>query len=78
VRRGEPPARDLFETHFVADTAARLGRPPRPFQLSITVIPVQTAQGWRLAPEHLLITRSLLADRPAYQALVGPVLTELA
>ncbi len=34
-----------------------------PFRLRITVIPVQTEHAWQLAPDHILMTRHLIADR---------------
>ena len=36
---------------------------PRPFRLRLTVIPVQTEHAWQLAPDHILMTRNLIADR---------------
>ena len=35
----------------------------RPFRLRLTVIPVQTEHAWQLAPDHILMTRNLIADR---------------
>jgi hypothetical protein len=40
-----------------------LGRKPRPFDLRITVIGVQTKRAWVLAPNHILMTRHLIGDR---------------
>ena len=42
--------------------AGILGRRPPPFDLRITVIGVQTKHAWVLAPDHLLLTRHLIAD----------------
>jgi hypothetical protein len=39
-----------------------LGRQPRGFSLRITVLGVQTTHAWVLAPDHLLLTRHLIAD----------------
>ena len=47
---------------LVRDLPTMLGRRPRPFALRITVIGVQTKQAWVLAPDHLLLTRHLIAD----------------
>jgi hypothetical protein len=72
-----PGRPQLNEIKLIAAMAKHRRRPARPFQLSITVIPVQAKQGWRLAPDHLLITRSLLTDVPSYQAFLEPVVAEL-
>ncbi len=34
-----------------------------PFRLRLTVIPVETEHAWQLAPDHILMTRHLIADR---------------
>ena len=39
-----------------------LGRRPQPFNIRITVIGVQTKHAWVLAPDHLMLTRHLIAD----------------
>ena len=39
-----------------------LGRRPEPFTLRVTVIGVQTKHAWILSPDHLLLTRHLVAD----------------
>lgn len=33
------------------------------FRLRITVIPVETEHAWQLAPDHIMMTRHLIADR---------------
>ncbi|MGS0687603.1 hypothetical protein ACVBEQ_21000 [Nakamurella sp. GG22] len=48
---------------LVRDLPDMLGRRPRPFDLKITVVGVQTKRAWVLAPDHLLLTRHLIADR---------------
>ena len=35
---------------------------PQPFTVRVTVIGVQTKHAWVLAPDHLLLTRHLIAD----------------
>jgi hypothetical protein len=35
----------------------------KPFRLRLTVIPVETEHAWQLAPDHILVTRHLIADR---------------
>ena len=39
-----------------------LGRRPAQFSMRITVIGVQTKHAWMLAPDHVLMTRHLVAD----------------
>ncbi len=48
---------------LIRDLPTMVGHRPRPFDLRITVIGVQTKRAWILAPEHILMTRHLLADR---------------
>lgn len=65
--------------NLVHDLPTILGRRPRPFALRITVIGVQTKHAWVLAPDHLLLSRRLMADldnaldwlRPRILALAG-------
>jgi hypothetical protein len=47
---------------LVRELPTILGRPPLPFALRITVIGVRTKHAWVLAPDHLLLTRHLIAD----------------
>ena len=44
------------------DLPSLLGRKPFPFNVRITVIGVQTKRAWVLAPDHLMLTRHLIAD----------------
>ena len=48
---------------LIRDLPQTLGRRPHPFDLRITVIGVQTKHAWVLAPDHVLMTRHLIADR---------------
>ena len=41
-----------------ADPAAR----PTPFRLRLTIVPVRTKHAWPLEPDHILISRRLVAD----------------
>jgi len=47
---------------LVAELPAILHRRPLPFSVRVTVIGVQTKHAWVLAPDHLLLTRHLIAD----------------
>ena len=47
---------------LVRELPTILGRRPQPFAIRITVIGVQSKHAWTLAPDHLLITRHLMAD----------------
>ncbi|SDO95634.1 hypothetical protein SAMN04515671_2470 [Nakamurella panacisegetis] len=60
VKRAHSAPRDGLET--LAREAARSWG-ARPFRLRITVIPVQTEHAWQLGPDHILMTRHLIADR---------------
>lgn len=61
------------------------GAVPRPFKLRLSIVPLAGKHAWPLAPEHILITRNLVADadnaldwlRPRIAALArgGSVLT---
>lgn len=47
---------------LIRDLPNILGRPPRRFTLRISVIGVQSKHAWTVAPDHLLLTRHLIAD----------------
>ncbi len=47
---------------LVSNLPKILGRKPLPFALRVTVIGVQTKHAWVLAPNHLMLTRHLIAD----------------
>jgi hypothetical protein len=74
----QPRRRQLFETNLVADIEAERRQAARPFSLRITVLPVQTMQGWRISPHQVMMTRSLFADQAAYERLLRPIVAELA
>lgn len=60
VKRAHSAPRDGLEA--MAREAARMWQ-SRPFRLRITVIPVETEHAWQLGPDHILMTRHLIADR---------------
>jgi hypothetical protein len=47
---------------LVSNLPKILGRKPLPFALRVTVIGVQTKHAWVLAPNHVMLTRHLIAD----------------
>lgn len=65
------------EGEVVRDAERNLGREARPFRLRITELPVQGQHGWRLGPDDVLVSRSLLTDRDAYRNWLAPVVGEL-
>lgn len=71
--RGRRGGRGLEETRLVAGLERDLGRPARPFQLQITVIPVAGKDLWQLDPHHVLLTDELLSDSIDYRARITPV-----
>lgn len=60
VKRAHAAPRDGLEE--IAREAGRMWQ-SRAFRLRITVIPVLTEHAWQLAPDHILMTRHLIADR---------------
>lgn len=60
VKRAHAAPKDGLEE--LARELAR-ARQARPFRLRLTVIPVQTEHAWQLAPDHILVTRHLIAHR---------------
>jgi hypothetical protein len=47
---------------MMRDLPKTLGRRPAQFSMRITVIGVQSKHAWLLAPDHVLMTRHLVAD----------------
>lgn len=60
VKRAHSAPREGLEE--LARAAAPRWRSP-PFRLRLTIIPVQTEHAWLLAPDHILMTRHLIANR---------------
>lgn len=67
-----------IEGNLVREVERELGRKARPFELSITELPVAGAAGWRIRPEHALVSRALWEDPAAYRQWLTPVIRELA
>ena len=70
--------RPLQLTEFVNGFEERLGRPVRPFVLSITELPLAGAGGWVLDPNHVLISSRLSDDDAALRSFLQPVVEALA
>ncbi|WHT20397.1 hypothetical protein N8J89_04835 [Crossiella sp. CA-258035] len=68
----------LFITEFVNSFEDRLGRPVRPFGLTITVVPVRGRFFWQRGSADLLASRSLLEDPKAFEIEFDPVVRALA
>lgn len=63
---------------IVRDVEAQLGRPAEPFDLVISILPVSGLWGGRVRRDHVLISRALSDYRAGYEALLEPVVRELA
>jgi hypothetical protein len=48
-----------------------------PFQLNVSGLPLAGMHGWRISPEHALVTRALRQDPAAYREWLLPVVAEL-
>jgi hypothetical protein len=60
--KGAHSAPGLGLNTLVRELPSILGRRPRKFSVRITVVGVMTKHAWILAPDHLLLTRHLIAD----------------
>lgn len=63
---------------LVREVEAQLGRAAAPFDLLISVLPVAGLWGRRARRDHVLISRALSDYRAGLQALLEPVIAELA
>lgn len=81
-RRSSPPPSALGLAgglgQIVRDVEAELGRPAEPFDLVISILPVSRLWGGRARRDHVLISRALSDYRAGYEALLEPVVHELA
>jgi len=68
----------LHLTHFVNGFEEKLGRPVRPFVLTMTELPLAGAGGWVLDPNHVLISTQLSDDASALRTFLQPVVQALA
>lgn len=68
----------LFITDFVNSFERRLGRPVRPFGLTITVAPVRGRFFWQRGSADLLASPALLDDPKAFEIEFDPIVRALA
>lgn len=73
-RHGDP----LRVTHWVNGFERRLGRPVRPFRLTVRLLPVAEPVGWVLAGDDVLVSTALRRDARAYEEFLTPVVDALA
>lgn len=59
-------------------TRRRGFRRPRAVHLRVSELPVATMQGWHPHHGHVVVTRALYRDMPAYQRLLQPIAGDLA
>jgi hypothetical protein len=62
----------------VREIERSLGRPARPFELRVTVLPLTGTHAWRVDPQHLIVTRALFTDTTAYRTRLHTVVEDLA
>jgi hypothetical protein len=72
------PDRVLLENDVVRETERRLGRRARPFRLQVSVVPVAGDRSWRVAENHVLVTRRRYLDAAAWRSDLEPIIAELA
>ena len=67
-----------LEWDIVKTVERAVGRPARPFELDIRVLPVGAVQGWRLSATRALVTRALFTNPSRYREWLIPIVEELA
>jgi hypothetical protein len=72
------PNRVDVEWEVVKEAEWLLGRRARPFRLQVSILPVSGDQSWRVAEDHLLVTRPRYLDTEAWRQDLALVVTELA
>ncbi len=70
--------RPPVENDVVRTIEQSRGRKAHPFELRITELPTTTTHAWRAAPHHLIVTRPLFTDTPAYRERLHTLIAELA
>src|SRR5215472_387183 len=65
-RRTTDPNRVHLEGEVVRETEWLLGRPARPFRLQVSILPVAGDHCWRVAEDHVVVTRSRYLDNEAW------------
>lgn len=73
-----PRSERILITHITRAVEQRLGRRAAPFNLRISVLPVEGVWARRVRPAHVLVSNALRTDGDAFRAFVEPVIEELA
>lgn len=78
IRHTTEPDRVRVEWEVVREAERLLGRPVRPFRLQVSILPVAGARSWRVAGDHMVVTRSRYLDVEAWRSDLALVVAELA
>ena len=78
MRRTTDPNRVHVEGEVVSEAEWLLGRRARPFRLQVSILPVSGSHCWRMAEDHLLVTRPRYLDVEAWRRDLALVVAELA
>jgi hypothetical protein len=78
MRHSTDPNRVQVEWEVLKETEWLLGRTARPFRLQVSILPVSGGHCWRVAEEHLLVTRARYLDVEAWRSDLAAVVAELA
>jgi hypothetical protein len=73
----QPTENALMPTHLVAELERAAGHKAAPFDLRVSVIPVEGKTMWQLAPDHVMVTQQLVADHEAYRRRLAVVVQAL-
>jgi hypothetical protein len=65
-------------TPLIHDLERSMRRRPLPFTLRITELPVAGKRSWRVARDHVVVSRSLLEHPEHFVTMIEPVLESLA
>lgn len=65
-------------TRWINGYEGRLGRPVRPFRLTVRLLPLAEPVGWVLSGDDVLVSTRLQADGAAFRAFLAPVVDAMA
>jgi hypothetical protein len=68
----------LHVTRWVNGYERRLGRPVRPFRLTVRLLPLTESVGWVLSRDDVLVSTALRRDARAFEEFFAPVVDALA
>jgi hypothetical protein len=68
----------LLVNRIVDGVASTLGRKPVPFELRITMLPVEGFWAHRAAGDHLLVSEKTRSDPDRFRDVLEPILLEIA